>query len=95
MPIITNTSTEFFVVPLLGRVLAPGEWVDVADATPFLDHPFLTVSDAKPTPTPAPAPTPVVQAPPSPEPVAPVEAVPTPSSSVPQAPVDPPVGLET
>ena len=90
MPILTNTSSEFFVVPLLGRVLAPGESVDVADATPFLDHPFLTVSDAKPTPAPAP----VVQAPPSPEPVAPVEAVPTPSSSVPQAPVDPPVELE-
>ena len=83
MQTVTNTSTEALAVPMLGCVLQPGESVEVADASPFEHHPFLTVGGAavpKPEPTPEPTAEPVVE--PEPEPI--VEVA-TPTSSVSQA----------
>ncbi len=83
MQTVTNTSTEAIAVPMLGCVLQPNESVEVANASPFEHHPFLTVGGAappKPDPTPEPVIEPVVE--PTPEPV--LETA-TPTSSVSQA----------
>lgn len=54
MPVVTNTSSETFFVPGLGRVLGPGESCSVADATPYLGHPLLSVEQTSNVEAPAP-----------------------------------------